>query len=508
MEQNNAPEITAAGGTVTAVPQDNKLIKRREKQAKQRPRREEKPMRPVWGVVMLALTYLISAFWLGYNLWTQGVGPVRLTASVLVLLVFFAAFGAYIILRQRTIFTSYKRMIFLCVLVLIALLLIPVTEGIDHGFTPVLIAVLLIALMTNEKIAMLSSLPLSAMSALTLRNLNAGPTYDSLVVAMTVIIISLTAVYALNIRRTRSTVVVASGIAGLAGVVIYALLKLTQGVAFEYFWVDLIWLLGSCLACGVVTVGLMPVFETVFDIASEERLNELLNNDNPLLKRLMTEAPGTYHHSQLVASLAEAAAEEVGADPILIRVSSYYHDVGKLRCPACFKENQNGRNMHDELDPYESAKRIIAHQQDGVTLLEKHKFPKEVIRIVGEHHGDSVMVYFYDKAVRSAPEGTVVDEKLFRYPSHKPSTKESAILMLADCCEAAVRSMNRPTMDDIKAKVDEVITHKWDKRDSMLWDSPLTFAEIKRIQESFIKTFSALYHERVEYPDLEEIDVR
>ncbi len=498
----------AAGENTAAEAPENKKKIKREKPEKAPKRREEKLIRPGVAVVMLAVTYVISAFWLGYDLWAQGVGPVRISAAVLVLLVFFAAFGAYLLLRQRPIITSFKRMIFICVLMLIALLLIPITMGLNHGFTPVLISILLIALMTNEKVAMLSVLPLSAMSALELRDANAGLTVNAFVVALTVIIISLTAVYALNIRRTRSTVVIASGIAGLAGVVTYALLMVAGGVSPELFWQDLLWMLGSCLLCGVLTVGLMPVFEAIFDITSEERLNELLNADNPLLKRLMTEAPGTYHHSQLVASLAEAAAEEVGADPLLVRVSSYYHDVGKLRCPACFKENQKGANMHDTLDPYESAKRIIAHQQDGVTLLEKHKFPKEVVRIVGEHHGDSVMVYFYDKAVRSAPEGQTVDVSLFRYPSHKPTTKESAILMLADCCEAAVRSMANPNMDEIKAKVVEVITHKWDKRDSMLWDSPLTFKEIKRIEESFIKTFSALYHERVEYPDLEDIDVR
>ena len=127
---------------------------------------------------------------------------------------------------------------------------------------------------------------------------------------------------------------------------------------------------------------------------------------------------------------------------------------------------------------------------------------------MGEHHGDSVMVFFYDKARKMAPEGTVVDENEFRYPSHKPSTKESAILMLADCCEAAVRSMNNPSMQEVAAKVREVITHKWDKQGSMLWDSPLTFVDIKAIEASFLKTFAALYHERVEYPDLERIDVR
>ncbi|MBO6061430.1 MAG: phosphohydrolase, partial [Clostridia bacterium] len=123
-------------------------------------------------------------------------------------------------------------------------------------------------------------------------------------------------------------------------------------------------------------------------------------------------------------------------------------------------------------------------------------------------HGDSVMVYFYDKAVKQAGEGVAVDESLFRYPSHKPTTKESAILMMADCCEAAVRSMVNPTMEDIRNKIIEVISHKWNKRDSMLWASPLTFAEIKKVEDCFLQTFTALYHERVEYPDLEEIDVR
>ena len=204
----------------------------------------------------------------------------------------------------------------------------------------------------------------------------------------------------------------------------------------------------------------------------------------------------------------KAAAEQIGANALLCRVCACYHDVGKLRAPLYFKENQHGRNIHDELDPYESARSIIAHVKDGVTLLEKYKLPGEVVRIVSEHHGDSVMVYFYDKAKKLAPEGAKIDEKPFRYPQNKPSSKEAALLLLADCCEAAVRSMNNPTTEDVRNMITNVITHKWDKHDSMLWNSPLTFIDIKKIEKSFMKTFAALYHERIEYPDLEDIDVR
>lgn len=461
----------------------------------------------LWSVLILLVAFWASGAGLIIFMRNNWQPDLNMIGGLIALLTGFLAFGCYMMIRHKDLVTNLRQMLFVSVLLVVANILTLVTMSVNVGFIPVLLTVLLVALMANEKAAMLSSIPISVTAGLAANVLD-GNKSGPLAIVMAVIIASLTSVYALHMRKTRSTTVIAAGLSGITGVIAYVGIMLAGGEAFANYWMNLLWLLGSCLMCGILSVGLMPIFESLFDIASEARLNELLNNDNPLLKRLMTEAPGTYHHSLLVASLGEAAAQTVGANALLVRVAAYYHDVGKLRSPVCFKENQHGYNIHDDLDPYESAKRIIAHQQDGVTLLEKAKFPSDVVKTVGMHHGDSVMVFFYDKAKKAAPEGTKIDESKFRYPSKKPDTKEAAILMLADCCEAAVRSMNNPSMDDIKAKVREVISHKWDKRDSMLWDSPLTFVEIKRIEESFLNTFAAQHHERIEYPDLEEIDVR
>ena len=472
-------------------------------------RQGKKRLLPVFGVLMLVGAYLMPVASMSYCLYSDGYFSLRrMIGSAGMVLVFYGVYGVFLYLRCRGVTSTFRRMLFLSLILGVFGAVIPFAVRVNACLTPVLIAVLLLALMIDRGASVFAVLPLAAVSWASVSRIS-GPSAGGAALMLSLIAVSLTAVFALKLRRTRTTVLLSSFIAGAVGAVVYTLTVMAGGIPLGFLPKNLLWLVGSCLLSGVLTVGSMPVLESIFDIASEERLNELLNNDNPLLKRLINEAPGTYHHSLLVASLAESAAEKVSADPLLVRVAAYYHDVGKLRSPLCFKENQKtGYNMHDDLDPYESAKRIIAHQQDGVTLLEKHKFPREIISIVGEHHGDSVMVYFYDKARKLAPEGTQPDESLFRYPSHKPSTKESALLMLADCCEAAVRSMVSPTMDDNREKVREVITHKWDKRDSMLWASPLTFAEIKLIEESFIDTFTALYHERVEYPDLEEIDVR
>ncbi|MBO4562036.1 MAG: HDIG domain-containing protein [Clostridia bacterium] len=516
---NNDMPMTAeveTGAAAAAIPTEGETAlpmkkEKRKKEKKQKPVKKLKAAKKLplaWGLIILGLTFAVTAAAYVLFFLKNGQADTVISGAAVVLFMGFGAFGVYAALRQKDCMATLRRTLFICFCLLAGVLPLIVTMRIDIGFMPYLLAILLLVLMANEKVAMLASLPVACGAGL-ISGVAAADEYAQTAVVMTVIISSLTAVYALNIRKTRSSTFIAAALAGIAGVVTYCAVMMAGGQLFYSYWQTLLWILGSCLASGVLAVGLMPLFETVFDVASDARLNELLNNNNPLIKRLMTEAPGTYHHSLLVASLAEAAAEEVGANALLTRVSACYHDVGKLRSPLCFKENQkHDKNIHDELDPYESAKRIIAHQQDGVTLLEKNKLPRDVIRIVGEHHGDSVMVYFYDKAKRLAPEGTHVDEEKFRYPSHKPSSKESAILMLADCCEAAVRSLQNPTMQDIENKVREVITHKWDKRGSMLWDSPLTFIDIKKIEASFIKTFAALNHERVEYPDLEEIDVR
>ncbi len=469
--------------------------------------KQRKPL-PLWlSILMLMLTWMLTGVCLVTFLMSFGQTKFQIAGASVTLFMSYAAFGLYVFLRKREIVSSFKQMLFICVCLLAEVLPLFITMKIDIGFMPFMLAVLLMGLMSNERIAILALLPAAAAAGV-ISGAIAAPDSAPEALIFAVMISGLAAVLSLNIGKTRSSTVIAAGIGGIVGVVCFTGVMFGGGELFNHYWSSLLWLLGTCLVSGVLTVGLMPVFEAAFDIASEARLNELLNNNNPLIKRLMTEAPGTYHHSLIVATLAEAAAEEIGANALLCRVCACYHDVGKLRAPLYFKENQHGRNIHDELDPYESARAITAHVTDGVTLLEKHKLPGDVVRIVSEHHGDSVVVFFYDKAKKLAPEGTEVDESLFRYHANKPSSKESALLMLADCCEAAVRSMNNPTMKDIETRIRDVITHKWDKRDSMLWNSPLTFVEIKKIEKSFLNTFAALYHERIEYPDLEEIDVR
>lgn len=470
--------------------------------------RREKTIGVGWSILMLCVTYALIAAEYTVFLIKAGQAWQSVVGSLVLIAMGFGAFGVYAYIRREKNLATFSRMLLLCVLLVIACAPLPVTMRVDVGFTVHVLAAMLIAVLTNRRLAMLSSVPVAAAAGVTafvVSGVRGAPMGMILAAAVTAI----AAVLALGISSTRSNTVIAAGLAGAAGAITYGAAMLACGEAFEAYWRTLLWILGGSVLCGILAVGFMPVFETLFDIPTDARLNELLNNNNPLLKRLMTEASGTYHHSLTVAALAEAAAEQVGANALLCRVAATYHDVGKLKDPLCFKENQRTENnVHNDLDPYESARRIIAHQQDSVELLEKHKFPGAVVRIAGEHHGDSVMVYFYDRAKKAAPEGTEVDVSKFRYPSGKPSTKESAIIMLADCCEAAVRSMKEPTMRDIAAKVREIINHKWDKRGSMLWDSPLSFAEINKIETSFLRTFAALYHERVEYPDLEEIDVR
>ena len=254
----------------------------------------------------------------------------------------------------------------------------------------------------------------------------------------------------------------------------------------------------SALFSGLFVTGSLTIWEELFDIATPARLNELLNTGNPLLKQLMYDAPGTYQHCMNVAALAEGAAEKIGANALLAKVGAAYHDVGKLRRPQYFKENQQAENIHDTLSPQESASIIIAHQKDGATILAKNKLPGAVVRIAAEHHGNSMMTYFYRKAAETDPN---VNPKGFRYPGNKPSTREGAIVMLADCCEAAVRSLGDCTREAREAMVHKIIWGKLTDGENQLSEVPLTLADISSIEKSFIRTFGGLMHDRIEYPE-------
>ncbi len=254
------------------------------------------------------------------------------------------------------------------------------------------------------------------------------------------------------------------------------------------------------LMSGVLVIGFLPMIENTFNVVTEIKLLELANPNNPLLKRLQMEAPGTYHHSIMVGNLAEAAAEELHANSILLRVAAYYHDIGKLSRPQFFKENQIGsKNPHDEITPNLSTLIIINHVKIGLEMAEKAKLPEEIKDLIAQHHGTTLVKYFYLTMKNNAEDPDSIKEEDFRYPGPKPKTREAGIMMLADSVEAAVRSISDPTVGKVEAMVYKIFKDKLE--DGQLDECDITFSDVSRIRKNFLKTFGSIYHERIEYPE-------
>ncbi|MBI5117670.1 HDIG domain-containing protein [Candidatus Poribacteria bacterium] len=255
---------------------------------------------------------------------------------------------------------------------------------------------------------------------------------------------------------------------------------------------------GLITAIGVVPGSLTPL-ESLFGIATNIRLLELSDLNHPLLKRLVMEAPGTYHHSLMVGNMAEAAAEQIGANSLLARVGSYYHDVGKINKPLYFSENQRGgKNKHDELTPSMSALVLVAHLKEGVELAREHRLNQPIMEFIQQHHGTSLMPYFFQKALEQDPTHAV-NEETFRYPGPKPQTRETAICMLADSVEAASRTLVNPTHGRIKGLVEKIVNNKF--VDSQLDECDLTLKDLHNIADSFVRVLAGFLHSRVEYPE-------
>lgn len=247
---------------------------------------------------------------------------------------------------------------------------------------------------------------------------------------------------------------------------------------------------------GMLSIALVPYFERTFNILTRFKLLELGDLSHPLLRDLSVKTPGTFYHSMMVATLSEAAADAVGADSIFTRVACYYHDIGKMKRPKFYVENQEGGvNPHNAISPFLSALIIAAHTKEGAELGKEYKIPKEIRDIMYEHQGTTLLAYFYNKA-KQIDEN--VQEEDFRYPGPKPKTKESAIIMLADSIEAAVRSLDEKTPITIEAMIRKIIAGKMD--DGQLSDADLTFKEIETIIKVFTKTLMGIHHVRIKYP--------
>ena len=316
-------------------------------------------------------------------------------------------------------------------------------------------------------------------------------------------------IFAIHKASQRSTIL-KSGlmVSAFAGLAVASIVLLTGDVEVREVLFSLSFAVGSGIIATVLVIGLLPFFEVTFGILSPLKLVELSNPNHPLLRKLLTETPGTYHHSVMVGNLSEAAAEAIGADGLLCRVGSYYHDIGKTRRPSYFIENQgNIENPHDFIEPSLSKSIIVAHAKDGAEMLREHKLPKQLCDIAEQHHGTTLLKYFYHKALKQAEEqqtGEEIREEDYRYPGPKAQTKEAAIVGIADSVEAAVRSLRNPTIEQIGSIVDKIIKDRLE--DNQFNECDLTMKELDTIGRALKETLLGIFHSRIEYPDIPKKD--
>ncbi|MCY9546704.1 HD family phosphohydrolase [Lysinibacillus xylanilyticus] len=385
----------------------------------------------------------------------------------------------------------------------LSILLMKIVSLVSGGFDvtvaflfPTALATMLVRLLVDERAAALITVMTAASAGVIFQE-----GYSSVMqmeITLYIIFGGFASLFFLDSMEKRSHILHAVGVIGLVNISFIAFYLLmtqsTYGLSelMYYFIAAMI----SALLSGALTMGLLPFFESAFSVLSSLRLIELSNPNHPLLKKLLMEAPGTYHHSVMVANLAEAACEEIGADGLLARVGCYYHDIGKTKRPAFFIENQmSGINPHDSLPPEKSAEIIIAHTTDGAEMLKRYKMPQEIIDIALQHHGSSLLKFFYFKAKE---EGKCLDDTKYRYPGPKPQTKEAAIISVADSVEAAVRSMKEPNAEKIQKLVRAIIDDR--VQDNQFDECDISIKELKCIERVLCETMNGIFHSRIEYP--------
>ena len=369
----------------------------------------------------------------------------------------------------------------------------------DAYMMPIALGLMLVALLFDQRTALYMNIGLGFIASL-LTNASSGlfsvTMFSVLLMSMVSGPITLAV---LGKRGQRLTTLLAGAMVGVSNFLCTLAVGLVNSADLPNVLTNALWAMSSGIISGILCIGLQPVLESIFNLATNSKLIELSNPNQPLLRRLLLEAPGTYHHSIIVANLAEAAANAVGANPLLARVGAYYHDVGKLKRPSYFKENQMGDNPHDRTDPRVSVAILTAHPRDGVAMAQKAHIPAPVLDIIRQHHGDGVVLFFYDKAVKQYGSENV-DINAFRYEGPRPRTKEAACVMLADTIEAAARTIPEPTTEKVEALIRKLVKAKLD--DGQLDESDLTFNDLERICSAFSTVLTGVFHERIEYPDV------
>jgi len=409
---------------------------------------------------------------------------------VIIMLVFMAYF--YMKHFCEKVIRESKNLILISVILVLVLLMARITVvSMPSLAIPALLAVLMVSVLFDYKVGLIINLILTILISVMIKG-------NIQFIYMSIISGTLSAFIVTNIsQRSRLS------LAGFAIGAMNSVIILCTGLLYKNSIDDILINVGIVFLNGVVStilaIGLLPLLEVLFGVITPLKLLELANPNQPLIKRLLLEAPGTYHHSLMVGNMAEIAIESIGGDALLARVGAYYHDIGKLVRPYFFKENQMSDNPHDKMKANLSTLVITSHVTDGVRLAEEYKLPQAIKDIIRQHHGTTLVAYFYHKALNVEKEKDV-DPDNFRYPGPKPSSREAAVVMLADSVEAAVRSMQDKSKGKIEALVRKIIKDKLD--DGQLDMCDLTLKDLEKTAQAFLSVLSGLFHERQEYPEI------
>ncbi|PYG88556.1 hypothetical protein LY28_01407 [Ruminiclostridium sufflavum DSM 19573] len=416
--------------------------------------------------------------------------------GIFVTLLFLTGIAAVFLRKyNKKIYKSRKELFLLCLIVIIMLVLARYLFPFYGGLIiPIFVGTMLISILLNFELAVVINCVLTVCISLMLKG-----DYKFLYMGLVCGAIS---AFLVTKAHQRSRLSMNGVLLGLINAVFIVFINFIEKSDAATILKESAAVFLNGIVSMILTIGLLPFLESAFGIVTPLKLLEISNPNHPLLKRLLMEAPGTYHHSLMVGNLAEVATEDLGGNALLARAGAYFHDVGKLKRPDFFSENQLSENPHERMAPNVSTVVIKAHTVDGAEIAAKYKLPPVIKDIIKQHHGTTLVAYFYYKAKKSES-GDEVKQEDYRYEGPKPQTREAAIVMLSDSVEAAVRSMSNKTEEKIEALIRKIIKDKLD--DGQLNRCPLTLADLDTIANSFMKVLSGYFHAREQYPEIREL---
>lgn len=412
---------------------------------------------------------------------------------ILITTICFSLLILYLNYYYPDIYKDINKLILLSIICIFIVLFAKITLQVSGYLIPIASASMLIAISLNFEIAILVTVILSFLISF----IPGGEMNYTIVL----IVSGIVSIYSIRSATQRSSLTRAGLMIAGVNIIAISALGLINNENYYLILKDNLWGILNGFLAVILTIGILPFLESFFDITTSFKLMELSNPNQPLLKKLIVEAPGTYHHSIVVGNLSETAAEEIGGNGLLARVGALYHDIGKIKRPYFFIENQEAyKNIHDDLEPSLSALVIASHVKEGVELANKNKLPKDIINIITQHHGTGLITYFFHRALQeNGASVEEVAEENYRYSGPKPQTKETAIILLADSLEAATRTLTNPTPSRIKNLVKEIIQKNLEN--GQLEECDLTLKDLDKIGDSFSRILTGMFHSRVEYPD-------